>query len=375
MDDFTVTFMGSEGCSNLYINHAIDFETHAYEVCMQEIIIQPNSWNNVSKAGGTYIAVYHDVATGREYRAKAMFEIGNVFRSNAELVDAVNDAILIAIKKEIVTTPNAFKSWGDKKIERFIYRTAHNKHELKIAEHNYIVFDPILSYLFGVTSNIHAPSVMLYNDFLFDDSIDVTRFIITMLWVFADFVEPTIMGSQQQPLLGIVPLDITQSDTNYKLIPKMFYYKVQQRKIRNIIISICDNYMGNVLDITKEFITILHFKRVLHYYFPETFPLIVSLKNSESYVTLNSPLNFSEYDYEVCVRDVWVSLEGWPNIRQGSNMLELYNRITNQKTYLYVRPGYYKTRYANLGAIAAPIIESTKYKTFKEVFELSSDKE
>ena len=115
MDDFTVTFMGSEGCSNLYINHAIDFETHAYEVCMQEIIIQPNSWNNVSKAGGTYIAVYHDVVAGREYRAKAMFEIGNVFRSNAELVDAVNDAILIAIKKEIVTTPNAFKSWGDKK--------------------------------------------------------------------------------------------------------------------------------------------------------------------------------------------------------------------------------------------------------------------
>src|SRR5277367_6268329 len=200
-------------------------------------------------------------------------------------------------------------------------------------------------------------------------------FIITMLWVFADFVEPTIMGSQQQPLLGIVPLDISQSDTNYKLIPKMFYYKVQQRKIRNIIISICDNYMGNVLDITKEFIITLHFKRILHYYFPETFPLIVSLKNSESHVTLNSPLNFSEYDYEVCVRDVWVSLEGWPNIRQGSNMLELYNRITNQKTYLYVRPGYYKTRYANLGAIAAPIIESTKYKTFKEVFELSSDKE
>jgi len=34
MDDFTVTFTGSEGCSNIHINHAIDFETHAYEVCM-----------------------------------------------------------------------------------------------------------------------------------------------------------------------------------------------------------------------------------------------------------------------------------------------------------------------------------------------------
>src|SRR5277367_2537164 len=130
-----------------------------------------------------------------------------------------------------------------KKIERFIYRTAdgeRNKYKLKIAEHNYIVFDPILNYLFGVTSNIYAPSVLLYNDFLFDDSIDVTRFIMTMLWVFPDFVEPTIMGSQQQTLLGMVPLDITQSDINYKLIPKMFYYKVQQRKIRNITISICD---------------------------------------------------------------------------------------------------------------------------------------
>ena len=74
--------------------------------------------------------------------------------------------------------------------------------------------------------------------------------------------------------------------------------------------------MRNVLDITKEFIVTLHFKRVLHYYFPETFPLIVSLADSdESSVTLNSSLNFSEYDYEVCVSDVWVSLEGWPNIR------------------------------------------------------------
>ena len=146
-----------------------------------------------------------------------------IFTSNAELVEAVNTAILIAIKKEVVTTPNAFKSWGDKKIERFIYRTAdgeRNKYELKIAEHNYITFDPILNYLFGVTSNIYAPSVLLYNDFLFDDSIDFTRFIMTMLWVFADFVESTIMGSQQQPLLGIVPLDVTQSDINYKFYTK-----------------------------------------------------------------------------------------------------------------------------------------------------------
>src|SRR5277367_4443961 len=127
---------------------------------------------------------------------------------------------------------------------------------------------------------------------------------MTMLWVFADFVEPTIMDSQQQPLLGMVPLDITQSDINYKLITKMFYYKVQQRKIRNITISICDDYMGNVLNITKEFIITLHVKPVLHYYYPETVPLIVNsensefiLENSEAHVTLNSPLNFSEYDY------------------------------------------------------------------------------
>src|SRR5277367_29401 len=192
MDDFTVTFTGSKGYSNIHINHALDFETHAYEVCMQEIIIQPKSWNNVPKAGGTYFVVYYDLTSGREYRAYAKFVIEKVFRINAELVEAVNTAILIAIKKEVVTTPNAFKSWGDKKIERFIYRTAdgeRNKYEVKIAEHNYITFDPILNYLFGVTSNIYAPSVLLY------DSIDFTRFIMTMLWVFADFVEPIIMGN------------------------------------------------------------------------------------------------------------------------------------------------------------------------------------
>src|SRR5277367_1662139 len=141
MDDFTVTFTGSEGCSNIHTNHAIDFETHAYEVCMQEIIIQSNSWNNVPNAGGTYFAVYYDLVSGREYRAYAKFVIEKIFKSNAELVEAVNDAILIAIKKGIDKNPNpkAFKLWGDKKIERFIYRSAdgeRNKYELKIAEHN-----------------------------------------------------------------------------------------------------------------------------------------------------------------------------------------------------------------------------------------------
>src|SRR5277367_1589598 len=104
MDDFTVTFTGSKGCSNIHINHALDFETHAYEVCMQEIIIQPNSWNNVPKAGGTYFAVYYDLNTGREYRAYAKFVIEKmIFTSTAELDEAVNTAILIAIKKVVVT--------------------------------------------------------------------------------------------------------------------------------------------------------------------------------------------------------------------------------------------------------------------------------
>src|SRR5277367_6197003 len=49
-----VTLSAASSNHNFDINHAIDLEKYPYEVCIQEIILQPNSWVNIITGGGKY---------------------------------------------------------------------------------------------------------------------------------------------------------------------------------------------------------------------------------------------------------------------------------------------------------------------------------
>src|SRR5277367_3468511 len=87
---------------------------------------------------------------------------------------------------------------------------------MNLPQDRYIVFEEILSYLFGITTNIYSYQlVSIYDKFLFNESIDFSRFLLTILWLFGNFVMPTMLGSFQQPLLGMIPLDLSIIDVNY----------------------------------------------------------------------------------------------------------------------------------------------------------------
>src|SRR5277367_5657267 len=90
---------------------------------------------------------------------------------------------------------------------------------MNLPQDHYIAFDEILSYLFGISTSIYSYQlVTIYDKFLFNESIDFSRFLLTILWLFGDFVIPTMLGSFQQPLIGMIPLDLSCTDINYKIL-------------------------------------------------------------------------------------------------------------------------------------------------------------
>ena len=156
---------------------------------------------------------------------------------------------------------------------------------------------------------------------------------------------------------------------------------MQRRRIKNFSISICNDFNGKFLNLLHPYQITLHFQSIYPLYYLHGFPLIVNI--NESNAQLNSTLNFCESNYEVCIRDLWFSFEGWPNITPGNNEIFIHNSYDN--VYLArveALPGYYKTRSAFLGAIATALIQgyaelqdNHKHKissmvTFKDVFEL-----
>src|SRR5277367_195071 len=224
MNDFTVTLKGANSNHNFVINHAIDFEKYPYEVCIQEIFLQPNSWVNIITGGGKYHVVY--VVPNGSYRAVVDFKLNSrIYTNTIQFVDAVNksifDALQEAKKQDKTTAISKFTTIPT----QFIMAKSSNEYIMNLAQDHYIVFDEILSYLFGITTSIYSYQlVSIYNNFLFNESIDFSRFLLTILWLFGDFVTPTMLGSFQQPLFGIIPLHLSSIDVNYKILPKLYYY-------------------------------------------------------------------------------------------------------------------------------------------------------
>src|SRR5277367_5508643 len=98
MNDFTVTLSADSSNHNFDINHAIDFEKYPYEVCIQEIILQPNSWVNIITGGGKYHVVY--VVPNGSYRAVADFKLNSgIYTNTIQFVDAVNKSIFDALQE------------------------------------------------------------------------------------------------------------------------------------------------------------------------------------------------------------------------------------------------------------------------------------
>src|SRR5277367_4338590 len=166
MNDFTVTLSAANSNHNFDINHAIDFEKYPYEVCIQEIILQPNSWVNIITGGGKYHVVY--IVKNGSYRAVVDFKLkSRIYTNTIQFVDVVNKSIFDALqeaKKQDKSTaisnftmiPTQFIT-AKRGNEHIIPQDqSGNEYIMNLPQDHYIVFDEILSYLFGITTSIYS---------------------------------------------------------------------------------------------------------------------------------------------------------------------------------------------------------------------------
>src|SRR5277367_3217463 len=97
VNDFTVTLSAANSNHNFDINHAIDFEKYPYELCIQEIILQPNSWVNIMTGGDKYHVVY--VVPNGSYRAVVDFKLNSgIYTNTIQFVGAINKSIFDALQ-------------------------------------------------------------------------------------------------------------------------------------------------------------------------------------------------------------------------------------------------------------------------------------
>src|SRR5277367_2631769 len=197
------------------LNTILDFSVVPYEVCLQEIIFPSHAWQNFTEdcAEITLGLFYADFSKQETWKVR--LPVRNSV-SNDDLVDTITRQMRSADLR-----------FGGPDDDIGIFRVPDkiNTFKLRLKKpEQYIIFNPMLAYIVGILEDYHSTAnpLSLTNDFLFDDSIDLTRYTIEKIWVHADFVAPQIVGNTYFPLLALTPLDVSNASVSYKLNP--LYY-------------------------------------------------------------------------------------------------------------------------------------------------------
>jgi len=353
-----------------YLNTILDFSVVPYEVCLQEIIFPSHAWQNFTEECAEITLGLFNADYSKSETWKGKMPVRN-YASNDDLVEAISHVVDI-ISRQIrdvaaAGIPAAGPADG-------IFRVPDKANTFKLRlkrPGQYVMFNPMLSYILGITDNYDCNTTppAITNDFLFDDSIDLTRYTIEKIWVHADFVIPQIVGNTYIPLLALVPLDVSNASVSYKMNPLYYYVPVARKKISILNTFLCSTLDGVKLSILKPYIVTLHFRRrnTSLQHILDGFPVIVTLKGSDNLtVQLNSRMDFAGRQYKVNLHDVWVSDEGWPQVRSGASTIEvIHGRDVARFTML---DSYYNNAYEIFQAMnmyVQLVDGSTEIKTFK----------
>ena len=73
------------------------------------------------------------------------------------------------------------------------------------ASDDYMTFSPVLNYLLGLSDSVYTQQPFtLVSRHVLNDTIDTTRNTLSLIWVYADFVESTLMGPICDTLLTMI---------------------------------------------------------------------------------------------------------------------------------------------------------------------------
>ena len=292
--DFTITLIGKGGRFNMLIHEELDFVTQPYEVCLQEMVFTPGSWGNVRSKANWFI-VYDKKAK----KSKTLFLPPRQYHSVSDILYELNSTLAADYsyfcdmfyyldrynpKSEIVfpqptgksdtlfltqtTYPRRFrrKHWDDKTP---IKETPGMTNRPEIIQYGggkdmmlAIQFCQELAILLGVVETLNqvVPAIIPGWSVKFKH-VNILKNNLTMMWIYANFVATTMIGSTRGQILKLVPIVDDTKSILHSVFHMYDFVPVQRRRIQSFEIWFQEGPGSpSVLPIDEEIVVVLYFR-------------------------------------------------------------------------------------------------------------------
>ena len=307
LSDFSYTLISNRGEGGDFTsicNEILDFQTHRYEVCLQDMLFLPGAWKTIREEANTIkimpANIYYDsngkvkwdvdgVKDGlrdsfqhpiHHYELECTIPPG-FYSSPRQFVKAINKAIDDLVKSSPYNQLklNGWFHYDSTEVAR--YTPEGMPFEKEIRQLNkirgkltWIATDPDkitrvklckeMSYLLGIipTLTSYVPSLKHHWEGNLED-VDISRNNLTMLWVFADFIGTTMVANMRLPLLRLVPIQVGSGLFEHSIFTMQHYVPVRSAMIQQFRIYIRDRITKcntESLEMEDRLVLTLHFR-------------------------------------------------------------------------------------------------------------------
>jgi hypothetical protein len=206
-DEFFYYFVGEPGTEFVNFPDTV-IDLSDYEVCLSDMTFSPGGWPNVREGGNSLtLKLGHSQV---DFRIKAKH-----YESTWELALALQHVVMPAgatfggfrtTEQEVQSNEeevySLFKKERETAIKTLTY-TATNGLQVR--------FCPELAFVLGVNDRLYAANPWITSGWS-SEKMDIRRNTLVRLWVFADFIVPTIIGPMKAPILRFVPVAVGTSE-------------------------------------------------------------------------------------------------------------------------------------------------------------------
>ena len=136
-----------------------------------------------------------------------------------------------------------------------LYYTSKSKSKLK--------FSKEMAYTLGIIDRFGESNPWLLDGWWTRqiDSFIISRNNVSMLWIFADFIECMTVGDKSLPLLKVIPVDVESGMLLHNVFVMTDYRPVVRQHLKQLRICIKDG-LNSTININSQVILSLHFRRV-----------------------------------------------------------------------------------------------------------------
>lgn len=293
-NSFTITMTGKGEFIEVDINEELDFTRNKYEVCIQDIIYQPVSWDNI-RVNANFMFVLEKKKISLLFIPPKQYNTTSelLYHINEQLIKTYgaktdlfcyNDPITVSDRRTIFPQPYSiedsllFDTQKDYK-RRFIKRKDQDKAILKESltvtnptivrfgggtNNLKIIFCKQIAVMLGIIpiSSIGAIAAIVNGwrtEFI---KISVLRNTIPSLWIYGDFVVTSMIGDRRDNILKILP--ITANDASVAISHVMSYGNdyvlVQRRRIKKFRLWFKEQPHYDNLNINENVVIVLLFR-------------------------------------------------------------------------------------------------------------------